>query len=449
VTNKATTQENISKLIEFRQAIYEHGMVVRKDVLFDLLDAMLTTGSVTSFAMLSQSEHFQRKWPSLYAGVEDGQLNHAWLRKYLGAQAPAQGVCVFPLDASAWKRPRARTLEDRQYVYQASTAVNGGTLTIGYPYSLLEWCAEPHSSWSLPLDVRRIPSTRTAQEIAVEQIQSLAETRTACCEALDIVVADGKYGNSSFLRALQGMRCGVVARLRKNRVLYHASTAVHTGKPGRPRVHGDRFAFKEPNTWSKPEEVVELEDAWFGKVRLERWQDLHEIRSRDVPYDVLRASIHLEYKRPPQALWLVWQAPPTIPTEIRLNAETLWRAYIARWPVESGIQFRKETLNWTLPRFQSKETCDRWTELIAIATWIIFLARNIVEDTPLPWQKRQRRLTPQRVQQSLRPIFALIGSPARPPKQRGKPPGWRKGRHRTPKASHPVVKKHYTNPLLA
>jgi hypothetical protein len=87
--------------------------------------------------------------------------------------------------------------------------------------------------------------------------------------------------------------------------------------------------------------------------------------------------------------------------------------------------------------------------LIAIATWVIFLARNIVADTPLPWQKMQRRLTPQRVQQSLRPIFVLIGSPARPPKQRGKPPGWRKGRHRTPKASHPVVKKHYTNPLLA
>lgn len=448
MTHKATTQENINKLIEFRQAIYEHGMVARKDVLFDLLDAMLATGNATSFAMLSQSEHFQRKWPSLYAGVVDGQLDQIWLRKYLGEQVPAQGVCVFPLDASAWKRPRARTLEDRQYVYQASTAVNGGTLTIGYPYSLLEWCAEPHSSWSLPLDVRRIPSTRTAQEIAVEQIKSLAETRTAYLGALDLIVADRKYGNSSFLRVLQGVRCGVVARVRMNRVLYHSYTG-NSRKRGRPRVHGNRFAFKEPTTWGKPDEVVELEDACFGRVRLERWQDLHEIRSKDVPFDVLRASIHLEYERPPQALWLIWQAPPTIPAEICLNAETLWRAYIARWPVESGIQFRKETLNWTLPRFQSKQACDLWSELITLAMWILFLARDIVEDTPLPWQKFQRRLTPQRVRQSLRPIFALIGSPARPPKPRGKPPGWRKGRHRTPKASHPVVKKHYTTSILA
>ncbi|GEM_PF-7093739 len=47
---------------------------------------------------------------------------------------------------------------------------------------------------------------------------------------------------------------------------------------------------------------------------------------------------------------------------------------------------------------------------------MLFLARPIVEDTPLPWQRRQTRLTPQRVRQSLKPIFAPIGSPARAPK---------------------------------
>jgi len=54
---------------------------------------------------------------------------------------------------------------------------------------------------------------------------------------------------------------------------------------------------------------------------------------------------------------------------------------------------------------------------------MIFLARPIVQDAPLPWQKPQQQMTPQRVQQSIRPIFALIGTPARPPKPRGIPPG--------------------------
>jgi len=192
VTKQESTKQDINKLIEFRQAIYEHGMLLRKDALFDVLDALLSAGNVSSFAMLSQSERFQRKWPSLYASVEDGKIDSVWLRSYLGQQVPSAGICIFPLDGSPWQRPRARTLEDRQYVYQASTDVNGGTVTIGYPYSLLEWCAQPHSSWSLPVDVRRVPSTQTAQEIGAEQIKTLAETRAACLEALDIVAVDGK-----------------------------------------------------------------------------------------------------------------------------------------------------------------------------------------------------------------------------------------------------------------
>jgi hypothetical protein len=76
-----------------------------------------------------------------------------------------------------------------------------------------------------------------------------------------------------------------------------------------------------------------------------------------------------------------------------------------------------------------------------LTCWMIFLARSIVEDAPLPWQKTQPRLTPQRVQQSIRPIFALIGSPARPPKTRGNALGWQKGKRRTHKQRHAVVKK--------
>jgi hypothetical protein len=187
--------------------------------------------------------------------------------------------------------------------------------------------------------------------------------------------------------------------------------------------------------------MIELEDEHWGKVRLERWAQLHEKKGADVPYDVLRACVHLEREKPPAALWLAWLAPKQIPAGVIVTVETIWRAYIARWPVEAGIHFRKEILGWTMPRFHTKEAGDRWTELTALACWIIFLARSIVEDAPLPWQKAQLQLTPQRVQQSIRPIFALIGSPAQPPKTRGKAPGWPKGKLRTPKPRYSVVKK--------
>jgi hypothetical protein len=448
VRQQETTQKNINKLIEFRQAIYAHGLLSRRDALLDLLDAVLSEGTVSSFAMLSQSSRFQRKWPSLYAAVEDGELNSEWLRNYLAQQAVQQGICVFPLDGSPWPRPRSHVLDERQYVYQASSDVNGGTVALGYPYSLLEWCVEPHSSWSLPVDVRRISSAQTAQEVGAEQIKALAKARAGYLEALDIIAADGKYGHAGFLRSVKGLRSGTVVRLRCDRVLY-GPPPPPTGKKGRPRVHGTRFAFKEPETWGPPDEVCELEDPVWGKVRLERWQPLHEKQGADVPYHVVRACVHLERRKPPAALWLAWLAPVSRPTSIAIPVETIWRAYISRWPVEPGILFRKETLGWTRPRFQSKEAGDRWTELTALACWMLFLARPIVEDTPLPWQKPQPRLTPQRVQQSIRPIFALIGSPARPPKVRGKAPGWPKGKQRTPKLRYAVVKKTKKTPVAA
>lgn len=437
---KPSTKENINSLIEFRQAIYEHGFLARKDALFDLLDALVIEGKVNSFAYLSQSEQFRRKWPSLYAAVEDGRLDSAWLRQYLGRQVPAQGIQVFALDGTSWPRPRGRTLADRQYVYQASSAVNGGTVTIGYPYSLLEWSVESHSSWSLPLDVRRVSSSQTAAQVGAEQIHRLANVRQGLATALDLVVCDGKYGNADFLRSVQGLCCGIIARLRRDRVL-RREPPPPSGKRGRPPKHGSRFAFQEPESWGVPEESLSLEDPYWGTVRLERWDALHGKGGADVPFTVLRASVHLERQQPPAALWLGCLAPQAIPEGLAFTAETIWRAYEHRWPVEPGIHFRKESLGWTLPHFQSAEAGDRWSELTALAAWMIFLARSIVQDLPLPWQPFQPHLTPQRVQQSLLPIFALIGSPARPPKQRGKSPGWTKGRQRARKPRYSVVKK--------
>jgi hypothetical protein len=363
------------------------------------------------------------------------------LRALAVSQLPQEGICVFPLDGSSWPRPRGRVLEDLQYVYQASSDVDGGAVTIGYPYSLLEWCAEPHSSWSLPVDVRRIPSQKTAQEVGAEQVRALAEARANCQFALDIVPADGKYGNAGFLERVKGLPVGIVARLRRDRVLYRATPPDPAPRRGRPRKHGTPFAFQDPSTWGEPDEVIEFEDDHYGKVRLQRWNNLHERRAPALVYDVVRASVHLEREKPPEAIWLAWLPPSRLPAGIAVTAQTIWNAYANRWPIEPSMRFRKETLGWTLPRFQRPETGDTWTYLIMLAHWILFLARPLVTDTPLPWQKKQDRLTPQRVRQSLKPIFVLIGSPARPPKTRGKSPGWPKGRRRTPKLRHQVVKK--------
>jgi hypothetical protein len=441
VNKKKTTQQHINKIIEFRQAIHTNGFGKERDALMETLDAICLTGAPASFPMLSLSNIFQRKWHSLYKGVERGTLDTKWLGQHLTQQVPQEGVQYYSLDGSAWPRPRARTMDDRQYVYHPTAAVNGGSVCVGYPYSLLDWVPEAHQSWSLSVSIERIPSQMTAVEMGVNQIKELSENRVGLQDVLDIIAADAKYGNAGFLGPLQGQHCGIVVRMRRDRVLYFAPEQPKKRKRGRPRAHGKRFAFKEPETWGTPDEIIEFEDLKMGLVKLERWNGLHGKNDTDVPFDVVRASIHLEKDKPPKPIWLAWQAPLSIPDNLTVDAKLIWQAYVHRWPVEPGIRFRKQRLGWTTPQFQHKEIGDRWSWLVALAVWLLYLSRPVVEDQPLPWQKPQTQLTPQRVQQSLPLIFAQFGSPARAPKTRGKSPGWQIGRPRTPKQRFKVVKK--------
>ncbi len=236
-----------------------------------------------------------------------------------------EGIQYFSLDGSSWPRPRARTMDDNQYVYHPTAAVKGGSVCIGYPYSLLDWVSEAYRSWSLPVSVKRIPNQMTAGEMGIAQIKELSQNRAEWQNVLDIVAADGK-----FLRPLQGQGCGIGVRLHRDRILYRVPQQPQKRKRGRPSIHCKRFAFKEPETWERPDEVSTLEHAKLGRVKLERWNNLHGKNDAD---DVIRASIHLERDKPPKPIWLAWQAPAIIPSNLDINALAIWQAYVHRWPV--------------------------------------------------------------------------------------------------------------------
>ena len=76
-----------------------------------------------------------------------------------------------------------------------------------------------------------------------------------------------------------------------------------------------------------------------------------------------------------------------------------------------------------------------------LLSWELWLAREIVADKPLPWQHSQLQLTPGRVAQAMGGVLAAMGTPAHPPKPRGKSPGWPTGKQRQPRTRYPVVKK--------
>jgi hypothetical protein len=64
-TTIESATENINKLVAFRQAAYDV-LGPARDALFELGDAVLLTPRVNSFAELSLSPIFRRRWPSVY-----------------------------------------------------------------------------------------------------------------------------------------------------------------------------------------------------------------------------------------------------------------------------------------------------------------------------------------------------------------------------------------------
>ena len=109
--------------------------------------------------------------------------------------------------------------------------------------------------------------------------------------------------------------------------------------------------------------------------------------------------------------------------------------------MEPSIRFRKQGLAWTTPRFRDVAECERWTDLVTMAQWELYLARTLVSDRPRPWETAQARKTPARVKAGLGALFAVIGTPAGEPQTRGKGPWWPQGRVRERPARYPVLRK--------
>ena len=134
--------KQFNKLIEFRQAVYDHGLARFADAQFDLVDALLFSPPIRSFPELSLSAAFRRQWHSAYAAIEEGRQDWEWLEPFFIHQIPPQGLQVFSLDGTSWLHSAAKAMADRQYVYSPTKMVNSRSIGIGHPYSVLAWVPE-------------------------------------------------------------------------------------------------------------------------------------------------------------------------------------------------------------------------------------------------------------------------------------------------------------------
>ena len=74
-----------------------------------------------------------------------------------------------------------------------------------------------------------------------------------------------------------------------------------------------------------------------------------------------------------------------------------------RYLLEHTFRFIKQTLGWHTLRVRHPEQADRWTWLVLAAYTQLRLARALVADRRLPWERRHPpgHLTPNRVRRAV------------------------------------------------
>jgi hypothetical protein len=111
----------------------------RRDALFDLSDALLTTGPTLSLVHLSLAASFQRGWGSVYDALADGRIDSKAAERLLAQHPLEAGEPIYAVDASVWIRCDAETSPERAFSYHASRHSAGQPIVAGWAY---HWIGE-------------------------------------------------------------------------------------------------------------------------------------------------------------------------------------------------------------------------------------------------------------------------------------------------------------------
>jgi len=425
---------NLNTLTRFRQALYQ-ALRHAKDALFEACDALLSDSAAQSFAELSLSPRWRRRWCSLYAAFRDGVIERARLRAVFASHVPLPSAgqrLVLCVDVSTVARPESPTVRDRTYQYVHNLPDCRAPVTVGWGFSAVVVLPETPSSWTYLLDNQRVPSSRTAAQVAAEQLAAIA----SLLPVRAVLLGDRYYGSAAFVQATATIPCDKLLRIPGNRVFYRPAPP-RTGKRGAPRKDGTPFKCRDARTHGKPTATWEGTDEHGHPIEVAAWANLHYKQCRQLPVTVIRVIRHgaTGKKRDPRVSWFVWLSVELLPLA------DVWPTYRRRYSQEHGFRFEKQDLLWTAPRLRTPEQFQRWTDIVAAARNQLVLARDTVAAQRYPWEAQTRSATPRQVRRAMNQILTQLGTPAQPPQPRGKSPGRRRGTKVKPAQRYAVVYK--------
>jgi len=440
-------------LVEFRQSFYRC-LGSWKDALFETCDAILEgNGPVSSSPELSLESVFRRSHGSLYKALSRGGIDEVAFRRLLCDQRPATWPLVFAVDASTWDRCDAECSPERGYYYSASKHSAGQPIVAGWHYQWISQLNWDPDSWTAPVDSSRLDPEGDETKGTIDQVRGVVVRLGGVCD-VPLFVFDAGYDAIAIGHELQDVRCQVLTRIGSNRVFYDDPPTRGQGVNGRPKRHGRRFSCADETTQQLPDGQHHAKDNRYGDIRVQAWHGLHprlgtrgHWAGRDEPPIVRGTVIRVDVQRLPKptsrsskTLWLWWSG------EGMPDLDLVWRAYLRRFDIEHTYRFVKNTLGWTTPKIATPQQADLWTWLVIATYTQLRLARGLVGDLRLPWERRcdPAKLSPRRVRRGFCRLRAYIGTPAQPPKTSKPGPGRPKGSKSGPRRRHPAIKKSHS-----
>jgi hypothetical protein len=482
----------LTQLEQFRNELYTW-FPHRADALMDLLDALSSNTTARSVVELSLNPCFRRQYGSLHDGIDQlfrssqGQTclpertiveeNEALLRLLMSyLPVSQQKFRLLGIDVTSASRPFAKTLADRTFVYQPNPVKGVKPITIGHQYSVLAVLPDKvhpdEPPWVLPVLVDRVPSQATKRATGLAQLTRLLEDRALpFSHELCVQVVDSDYSALEFQGPVASQpNLVTITRLPGNRTVYRSPAPRPedaTPSRGHPTWFGASIRLKAPETWQPPDEVatttLRTRKGPVYTVQLEGWHDLLRRGSREHhmhkhPFTLVRARVLDDQGQPvfTRPLWLSVIGA----RRGELSLVDIWTAYRQRYDLEHFFRFGKQRL--LMDAYQTPETTheEHWWVLVQLAYWQLWLARDLAEKLPRPWERYHPRFkeepdeketdmgrkmpaspSPSDVQRDMARIIRQIGTPARSPKPRGKSPGRSPGQCPGKRARHPVIKK--------
>ena len=438
---------NLTTLENFRQEIctcFER----ERDALFNSVDALITESQAQSFPELSLSPFFLRSWSSLYKAFKRGCINRKRLQdifiKYI-PDSDGERRLILGIDATSIERPFSQTSPDRTAMPLHNIPRSSGTkkstpLTAGWKYSTVTVLPEEPSSWTYLVDQQRIPSDTTDIQVACEQLKEIVPK----LRKRPLILLDRGYVCVWLWCQLTGMAVDALGRLKRNQCFYKPAPPC-TGKKGQPRKDGAKLKLDDPSTHLNPDGIYEVTDEKGHAVSIRCWRHMHVKEARRLDLTIIQViRPHASDKeRDPKISWFVYigQDPHDEIAQIAL-------LYCLRFGQEHGYRFDKQSLLWTEPHLQTPEQFDLWSHIVAIVHNHFVIARDLIEAELRPWENKQRKHTPQQVRRGLAKFISLLGTPARPPKPRGKSKGRLKGIKLPKRTRFPVVRKKPSLPQI-